>query len=507
MTRTSRQAYVDSVVRFLSEWSGCRCAGIRLLDNSGRIPYAACLGYSRAFLKLENCLSLDTADCPCSRVFRGRPLASDAQFTSRKGSFFCNRASGFAEQFCADPSKRTELACLHAGYESLAHSPIYYRGQLFGTIHLADPRQDRFPPETVTFIESVAPLIGEALHRFQIEESLAESEHRFRSMFERHAAAMLLVEPETGAIVDANPAAAAFYGYARARLQAMRIEELNTLPPRVVAAQRERALRGEQSFFVFPHRLASGEIRTVEIHSSPVQVKGRPILFSIIHDITERKRLEKEILDIGETERQRIGQDLHDSLGGMLTGAALLSKALAHRLEAKEIAEAAVAEEVVRGINDAIGQTRAIARGLFPAELSAAGLVAGLRELAAETTKRSGISCRLRADRRVLVADTSVASHLFRIAQEAISNAIRHGKPRHIMLRLARSGEQVLLEVRDDGKGLPARPPTGKGLGFRTMNYRANLIGAQFAVGSGDGRGTVVSCLLPVTRALPPQSA
>jgi len=314
------------------------------------------------------------------------------------------------------------------------------------------------------------------------------------------------VEPETGAIQDANPAAAAFYGYARERLQAMKIEELNTLQPRVVAALRERALRGEQSSFVFPHRLASGEIRTVEVHSSPVQVKGRPFLFSIIHDITERKLLEREILDIGETERQRIGRDLHDSLGGMLTGAALLSKALAHRLAAKATADASVAEEVVRCINDCISQARAISRGLFPVELSSGGLVAALREFAAETTKRSGIACRLQADKGLSIRDPSVVSNLFRIVQEAVNNAVRHGEARHITLHLVRAGDHIRLEVRDDGKGLPARRLVGRGLGFRTMKYRAGIIGAQFAVEAANGRGTVVSCLLPLRTPLPPKS-
>ena len=212
-TKTTRQDYVESVVRFLRDWSGCRCAGIRLLGSDNLIPYAACLGYSRRFLKLENCLSLDTGDCPCVRIFRGQSRESDAQFTSQRGSFFCNQASSFGEQFCADATLRPHLACLEAGYDSLAHAPIRYHGRLLGSIHLADPREDQFPPETVKFIESAAPLIGEALHRFQVEESLAESEQRFRSMFERHDAAMLLVDPEPGAIVDANPAAAAFYGY------------------------------------------------------------------------------------------------------------------------------------------------------------------------------------------------------------------------------------------------------------------------------------------------------
>ena len=497
-TKTSRRAYIDAVVRFLREWSGCRCAGVRLAGDGGLIPYAACLGYSRAFLKLENCLSLDTADCPCSRIFRGRSLANDAQFRSLKGSFFCNRATQFAEQFCADPAKRTELACLQAGYESLAHAPVLYHGKLLGTIHLADPRKDRFPPETIAFIESVAPMIGEALHRFEVEESLTESEQRFRSMFERHDAAMLLVDPEPGSIEDANPAAAAFYGYSQERLRQMKIEDLCAVPPQTAVSLRQRARGDSQGYATFPHRLASGEIRTVEVHSSPVEVKGRRLLFLIIHDVSERKLLEKQILDIGESERQRIGQDLHDSLGGMLTGAALLSKALAHRLGAQGIPEESVAEEIVRCINDSIGQTRAISRGLFPAELSTAGLVAGLKEFARETARRSGISCRLHAAKDVVIQDGSVASHLFRIVQEAVNNALRHSRARHITIRLARVADQALLEVRDDGQGLPARLPASKGLGLRTMRYRADAIGAQFAVRSGEDGGTVVSCLLPL---------
>lgn len=496
-TKSSRQDYVDSVASFLRDWSGCQCAGVRLLDGDGRIPYVASLGYSRQFMKLENCLSLDTADCPCSRIFRGRSLASDAQFSSHKGSFCCNRASRFAEQFCADPARRAEAACLRVGYASLLHAPIRYHGRFLGTIHLADPHEDRVPPATLAFVESVAPLIGEAFHRFYVEKSLMESEQRFRVMFERHEAPMLLVDPESGAIEDANEAAAVFYGYLRPRLRTMKREDLVALSPQEAAGFRQGARREGQKYIVVPHRLANGEVRTVEVHSSLLEVKGRQLLFSIIHDVTERKLLEKQILDIGETERQRIGQDLHDSLGGLLTGAALLSKALAHRLGTKGIAEASVAEEVVRCINDAIGQSRAISRGLYPAELSVVGLAGGLREFAAEATKRSGITCRLQADEGVPVPDASVALHLFRIVQEAVNNAIRHSEARHITINLARSHDQVLLEVRDDGKGLPAGQPTGGGLGLRTMKYRADIIGAQFAIKSGGNRGTVVSCLVP----------
>jgi two-component system, LuxR family, sensor kinase FixL len=506
-TKTSRSAYVNSVVRFLKQWSGCRCAGVRLTSHDGCIPYAAWTGYSPGFLKQENCLSLETADCPCSRIFGGRALSSDKQFTSRKGSFFCNQASQVAAAFCSEPVRQTQVPCLRAGYDSLAHAPIRYHNRLLGTIHLADPRPDRLPTETVNFIESVAPLIGEALHRFEVEESLVESERRFRSMFERHGAAMLLVDPAAGLIEDANPAAAAFYGFSRECLRKMKLGDLCGVAPQKSLRLCGRARLAGHGDPTCPHRLANGEVRTVEVHSSPFEVQGRRLLFLIIHDVTERKRLEKEILDIGESERQRIGQDLHDSLGGMLGGAALLGKALARRLGPKGSTESAVAEEIVRCVNEAIGQTRAISRGLFPAELSAGGLVAGLREFAAETTRRAGITCDLHEGKGVAVRDTSVALHLFRIVQEAVNNAVRHAMARHVSIRLARIGEQILLEVRDDGKGLPSGSPNGCGLGLRTMRYRAGVIGAQFAVESGEQGGTVVSCLLPVRNPLPLKSA
>jgi two-component system, cell cycle sensor histidine kinase and response regulator CckA len=141
------------------------------------------------------------------------------------------------------------------------------------------------------------------------EEILRESEQRFRSLFERHHAVMLLIEPESGAIVDANPAASRFYGYTRDELSAMNIADINQLPPEEIALVRKIATKQEQNRFVFAHRLASGEIRTVEVHTAPVPVEKQLLLFSIIHDITERKQTEEAL--VKSEERYR---DLVDSL-------------------------------------------------------------------------------------------------------------------------------------------------------------------------------------------------
>ncbi len=143
--------------------------------------------------------------------------------------------------------------------------------------------------------------------RRAIEETLRQSEARHRQMFENNRAIQLLIEPDTGEILDANPAACAFYGASREDLQAATIHTINVLSPDIVAAEMARAQREERGYFMFRHRLWTGEERDVEVHSSAIQVDGRCVLYSIVHDITERKRVEAAL----------IHQTLHDSLTGL----------------------------------------------------------------------------------------------------------------------------------------------------------------------------------------------
>jgi diguanylate cyclase (GGDEF)-like protein/PAS domain S-box-containing protein len=132
----------------------------------------------------------------------------------------------------------------------------------------------------------------------ETEQALQRSELRFRQMFEHHASPMLLIEPLSGEVVNANQAAAEFYGFAIEQMQTMNISQINVASLDEIALNRERALKEKRNYFVFSHRLASGEVRTVEVHSSPVEVDGRSLLFSIIHDITERRQLEAQMHDL-----------------------------------------------------------------------------------------------------------------------------------------------------------------------------------------------------------------
>ena len=160
---------------------------------------------------------------------------------------------------------------------------------------------------------NIISLVG--IHTDITERKLAEAvlrdnEEKFRTMFNRHNAIMLLIEPGNGHIIDANYSAANFYGYTTDKLRTMAIQEINVLPPEEIAAERNRAIASEQNYFIFPHRLANGEIKTVEVHSSPIFVKEKELLFSVIHDITERKQMEALLKESEEKFRLMTEQNL-----------------------------------------------------------------------------------------------------------------------------------------------------------------------------------------------------
>lgn len=131
-------------------------------------------------------------------------------------------------------------------------------------------------------------ILSDISERKRTEEVLRESEERFRSFFEKNSSVMLLVEPSSGKLIDANRAAAIYYGYPREQLLAMSISDINTMPPERIAEERLRALKEERNYFLFQHRLASGEVRQVEVYSTPIKSGGIPLLFSIVHDISWR---------------------------------------------------------------------------------------------------------------------------------------------------------------------------------------------------------------------------
>ena len=208
----------------------------------------------------------------------------------------------------------------------------------------------------------------------------------------------------------------------------------------------------------------------------------------------ERERLQAELLQISEREQERIGRDLHDSLGQQLTGIAYLTGTLKEELTQCSRAQAAKAARIGKLLNTSIEEVRTLARGLDPIKPIEQGLMAALHELAATVRQLHKVPCRFDCARPVLVDDDRAAINLYRIAQEAVRNAVVHGKPKHIWIQLHRERGCIRLVVKDDGKGLLPPPRRSKGMGLEIMRYRAEAIGASFEIRRGDRRGTMVIC-------------
>lgn len=218
---------------------------------------------------------------------------------------------------------------------------------------------------------------------------------------------------------------------------------------------------------------------------------------ALTNEINERTRLEQELLQISEREQRRIGHDLHDSLCQHLTGTALAGQVLGEKLAGKAPSEAEAANHVVKLVEEAIDLTRTLARGLDPVDLEGESFLESFRELAANISERFKINCRFECAPLPRIRPPRGAIHLYRIAQEAINNAIKHGKAREITIRLERNEDQLILSIRNDGMGLPENARNNSGMGLRIMAYRASLIGATFEIGRLPGGDTQVACILP----------
>jgi PAS domain S-box-containing protein len=212
-------------------------------------------------------------------------------------------------------------------------------------------------------------------------------------------------------------------------------------------------------------------------------------------EMKERAQLEQEILLISEREKRRIGQDLHDGLCQELAAAAFFLKASAQKIARKNPAHAEELIEAAKIVNDNVGLARDLARGLHPVELSATGLTNALRELALRSNQ-DGITCRVNYPKPVRMRDQAIALNLYRIAQEAVANALKHGKPSEIVIALSREKKTVVLEVKDNGTGL-AKKRNPKGMGVHIMKYRAENIGATFTIEPRRQGGTIVRCVVP----------
>ncbi len=215
-------------------------------------------------------------------------------------------------------------------------------------------------------------------------------------------------------------------------------------------------------------------------------------------EVTERVELERRMVQALETQQQAIGRDLHDGVGQLLTSIRMLSENLVHRLQAEQHELAELAQKVMRFAQEASEGVRTIYRGLTPAQLYTEDLTLALEELAYNTNALPGIRCRFETDGQVSIEDAEIKLHLYRIAQEAVNNALKHAHASEIVLTLCRRDDAIELCVADNGCGIDPSRARADSLGLKTMYYRARTIGGTLRIHSQPGEGTTICCRIPV---------
>lgn len=265
---------------------------------------------------------------------------------------------------------------------------------------------------------------------------------------------------------------------------------------RVINARRG-ALRSRKAFNIeYRVRRPNATTRFVQSIGEPALDRNGKVvkIIGTLLDISERKRLEEEILETSAREQRRIAQDLHDGLSQVLSGTRHLASILERNLAARKLAERNDAARIVELLSEAIQEARSLAHGLHPVKPEPAGLMLALEQLAHRTEELFSVKCRFLCRIPVSLSNNTAATHLYRIAQESINNAVRHGKARRIVLSLRTKRDAVELSVRDTGCGF--RQLNRGGMGIRIMRYRAGSIGASLEIRRRKPRGTEVVCTL-----------
>lgn len=244
-------------------------------------------------------------------------------------------------------------------------------------------------------------------------------------------------------------------------------------------------------------RTHKGAERDVVVSTTDIDFDGSACYLNLFHDITERKRLEREILLVSDREQRRIGADLHDGLGAHLSGVSMMVRGVTRRLRGGHAADPGDMEDIAKLLGEGIEQARSLAQGLSPFLINVGGLTVALAKLASRTEEITGITCTFEGTGNEPALSTEQSMHLYRIAQEAVTNAARHGEADHIRVVLSETGRDLCLDIHDDGIGFqPGGAASVKpaGMGLSIMRYRADTIGARLDVTGSPDHGTTVTC-------------
>lgn len=364
-------------------------------------------------------------------------------------------------------------------------------GKCFGSILMLQRSKNGMPPAEV-----VEAFVGQAALAFQkqrAESDLRRSQQRFCTLMEQAPDACLILDRD-GVIRDINPSGCRALGYPRDALLGRPIVEfLESGELAIKPFRLERQDSGDPLRDTRRIRRADGTYAVFESQMASL-ADGQILL--VARDVSERRRLERDVAEASRREREAIGRDLHDSLGQHLAGLSCLCAALGQRLASRGASEAAEAERIARLLGDAVGQARRIAHGLYLADVTSEGVSAALGSLAEHLSSVFDVKCEYTDDGQVNLPWDATVANLYLIAQEAASNAVRHGRADTVTIELRADAAQGRLLIRDNGCGFEPQATNGDGMGLRIMKYRAGLMDGALEIASTPD-GTTVQCTFP----------
>jgi len=336
-----------------------------------------------------------------------------------------------------------------------------------------------------------------------MEAALREKEQRLRAILEAAVEGIITID-ERGIVDSINPAACRIFGYAPEEVVGQNVSMLMPMPDRVRHDDYiANYLRTGQAKIIGIGREVvglrkDGTTFPMDLSVCEVRLGDRRLFTGFVRDISERRELEQAVAAAGEQERSRIARELHDGLGQQLGGLLFLMNGLHRDLRDANVPQAETAEQLGQELSTALTQARNLAHELYSVSPTPEGLVEALENLTERVATDRGVSCEFVSEPTVLINNPTVASHLYRLAQEAVHNALKHSRATRIHIELTRRPDAVELKVRDNGIGFSPQPGS-RGLGLRTMEQRARLMSGRLIVNIHADGGVEVICSVPTS--------
>ena len=390
------------------------------------------------------------------------------------------------------------ITSLYFGLLELVDSGVIERIRI-SEIHAPFVHASGIALATTLLVVMIASLIYFRITR-PLAQKIEQQAETFHTLVKTAHEAIFLIDIH-GIIQFVNPAAETLFGYAAKELQGKNIKKLMPSPHREkhddyieeylktgvkkIIGQGRQLVGQRKDGSSFPMYLSVGEI----------ELKHSHLFAGLIMDLSTQQTLQREILAIPAREQQRIGEELHDGLGQQLTGLSMLAQSLLNKATKPEHE---LATQLASGLHEALTQVRALSRGLMPVQIYADGFMMSLQEITESIEQQSQIPIKLQIDDVVLLFDDSTATHLYRIVQESLHNAIKHADASQINVSLKIEQDHGVLEVIDNGIGIPLNLVGSSGLGLNIMRHRCGLFDGEITINPFGKRGTKVCCRFPI---------